>query len=270
MPPNSPMRLALTRPAPRLELDRLRLLRRLSNADFVQSLIGWLTASYIRLVHATSRWEVRRSPAIESYWQDGRPFIGVFWHGRFLMMPFAWRPGLPVHMLISRHRDGEFIARTIGHFGLRTIRGSARRGQRDKGGGGALRAMLKALAANEYIAITPDGPKGPRMRVNPGAVLIAKLSGAPIVPATYSTRRGRLFNSWDRFLLPWPFGRGIFILGEPIYVPTNAEGEALEVARQEVENELNRMTAEADRLCGHPPVLPAPFADADDSTDART
>jgi hypothetical protein len=96
------------------------------------------------------------------------------------------------------------------------------------------------------------------MRAAPGVVMVAKQSGAPVVPATYSTSRGRTLSSWDRFLLALPFGRGVFICGDPIYVARDADADALESARQAIETRLTQLTQEADRLCGRAPVEPAP------------
>lgn len=174
--------------------------------------------------------------------------VVAFWHSRLLMMGQTWFGG-PFHMLISQHRDGTLIARTIESFGYSTIAGSTTRG-----GAGALRAILKVLKGGGTIGITPDGPRGPRQRATMGTINAARLSGAIIVPLTYSAR-GRLLNSWDRFLLPLPFSKGVFLWGEPLEVPRDADGEA---CRLELENRLNALMAEADRRTGIGPVEPAP------------
>jgi lysophospholipid acyltransferase (LPLAT)-like uncharacterized protein len=155
-------------------------------------------------------------------------------------------------MLVSDHQDGRLIARTIAHFGIDSLAGSSSRG-----GAMALRGMAQALARGASVVVTPDGPRGPRMRAAAGIAMVAKLSGMPVVPATYSTSRGRTLSSWDRFLLALPFGRGVFICGDPIHVARDADAAALESARQAIETQLNRVTLEADRLCGRKPVEPA-------------
>jgi lysophospholipid acyltransferase (LPLAT)-like uncharacterized protein len=155
-------------------------------------------------------------------------------------------------MLISEHQDGQLIARTIAHFGVPTITGSTSRG-----GAAALRGMAQWLAQRRAVAVTPDGPRGPRMRAAPGIALLAKLSGVPIVPVSYSTSRAITLSSWDRFLLALPFGRGVFMLGEPIHVARNADAAAVERARLTIEMQLNQLTREADRLCGGATIEPA-------------
>ncbi|MEK9722900.1 MAG: lysophospholipid acyltransferase family protein [Rhodospirillaceae bacterium] len=222
-------------------------------SDTVRRFACWLGSHYIRFVHATGRWRTERGAAAEQFWNDGRPFILAFWHGRLLMMPYCWRRDVPIHMLISQHRDGQLIARTVSHFGIQTVAGSS-----SKGGAQALRAMVKALAAGECVGVTPDGPRGPRMRASDGIVSVARLSGVPILPATYSTAGGRVLGSWDRFLVARPFSRGVIVWGEPLSVPRDADAEGVEAARRELEARMNAITAEADRLVGRDPVAPAP------------
>lgn len=224
----------------------------LLKSDGVRNVLCWLGARYIRLVFATGRWTFLRDETARSFWDEGRPFILAFWHGRLLMMPYCWPRTHPIHMLISQHRDGQLIARTVAHFGIATVAGSS-----SKGGAQALRAMVKAIKAGECVGITPDGPRGPRMRASDGIVSVARLSGVPILPATFSTTRGRVLGSWDRFLLAFPFSRGVIVWGEPIHVARDASGGALEDARRRVEDQMNAITQEADQLVGRQPVTPA-------------
>jgi lysophospholipid acyltransferase (LPLAT)-like uncharacterized protein len=233
------------------------MLKRLLKSDGLRRVLCWLGSLYIRLVHATGRWQVVGGQAARDHWATGKPFILCFWHGRILMMPHCWPRDKAIHMLISQHRDGQIIARTVGHFGIQTVAGSS-----SKGGAQALRAMVKALKAGDCVGITPDGPRGPRMRASDGAVALARLAGVPIIPATFGAARGRVVQSWDRFLVAWPFGRGVIIWGEPIAVPRDADAEQMAAARAKVEDMLNSVTAEADRMTGRQPVEPAPAEEA--------
>ncbi|MEQ9555746.1 MAG: lysophospholipid acyltransferase family protein [Rhodospirillales bacterium] len=228
------------------------MLKRLLKSDGLRRVLCWLGSLYIRLVHATGRWQVVGGDAARAHWAAGRPFILCFWHGRILMMPHCWPRDRDIHMLISQHRDGQIIARTVGHFGIKTVAGSSSRG-----GAQALRAMVKALKAGDCVGITPDGPRGPRMRASDGAVALARLSGVPIIPATFGAARGKVVQSWDRFLIAWPFGRGVIVWGDPIEVARDADADQLNAARTRVEDALNVITAEADRLTGRVPVEPA-------------
>jgi len=159
-------------------------------------------------------------------------------------------------MLISQHRDGQIIARTVSHFGIATIVGSS-----SKGGLAALRAMLHSLKSGTCVGITPDGPRGPRMRASDGIVQVARLSGRPIIPCSYSSKRRRILGSWDRFSVALPFSKGLFVWGAPIEVPSDASASDLLQARNAVEASLNDITERADRQMGHCPVEPAPWPD---------
>lgn len=230
----------------------MRPLKRILANQTVRRFLCWLGSLYIRLVYWTGRWEVLGGDIPTGIWNQGRPFILAFWHGRLMMMPYCWSREKIIHMLISQHRDGQIIARTVSHFGIRTVAGSTTRG-----GTAALRGMLKSLKKGECVGITPDGPRGPRMRASDGIVNVARLSGVPIVPATYSVNRGRMLSTWDRFLIPRPFSRGVIVWGQPISVHRDTEGEALEAVREKVEAALNAITREADGYCGRAAVEPA-------------
>jgi len=162
------------------------------------------------------------------------------------MMPLAWHGLAPFHMLISAHRDGRIIAGAMTYFGIETIAGSTSRG-----GSSALREILKRLKEGGCIGITPDGPRGPAMTVSIGIVNIARLAGVPIVPVTYATSRRRELASWDRFHLALPFGRGVFLFGEPIEIGAELDEAGLEDVRSLIEARMVEMVREADRRVGH-------------------
>jgi lysophospholipid acyltransferase (LPLAT)-like uncharacterized protein len=152
-------------------------------------------------------------------------------------------------MLISAHRDGQLIARTVKHFGIETVAGSSTRG-----GSEALRALVRLIKNGGSVGITPDGPRGPRMHAADGAIALARLSGAPILPAAVSVGRRVVMNTWDRLIVALPYGEGAMVWGEPIFVTGASDPDVL---RQQLETELTRVSAEADRLVGHAPIAPA-------------
>jgi lysophospholipid acyltransferase (LPLAT)-like uncharacterized protein len=171
---------------------------------------------------------------------DEEPAILAFWHGRLLMMPLLCRKRR-ITMLISRHRDGELISRAVRFFPVDSVRGSTTRG-----GTRALRGLVRALKGGSHVAITPDGPRGPRNRAQRGAIMLASGTGRPIFPVTFGASKKKIFNSWDRFLLPYPFSRGVFIWGEPIWVGARDDEAGIEEKRKTLEARLNQITAEAD------------------------
>jgi len=232
-------------------------LKRFLQSEAVRRVSCWLASLYIRLVYVTGAWRVIGGEIPERFWRDGKPFILAFWHGRLLMMPYSWDHGKTIHTLISHHKDGQLLARTVSHFGIKSVTGSSSRG-----GASALRTLVKILKNGEYVGVTPDGPRGPRMRASEGIISIARLSGAPIIPVAFGSTGGRCLSSWDRFLLAWPFGRRVLVWGEPITVARDAAPQDEETARRRVEDALNAVTAEADRQTGRTPVEPAPVSNA--------
>lgn len=224
----------------------------ITKSDGFRKVLCWVGAQYIRFVYATGRWDVINGQTPQSYWDKNEPFILAFWHGRILLMPYCWNRNKEINMLISAHRDGQLIAKTVSHFGIHTIEGST-----SKGGASALRAMLKSLKSGECIGITPDGPRGPRMRASSGVVNVAKMANVPIIPCAFGTTSRKHARSWDRFLIAKPFSKGVFVWGNPIEIPKTTKGAALDAYQQAVEDALTHVTNEADRLTGHPVIEPA-------------
>ncbi|MBA4118765.1 MAG: hypothetical protein C0514_07735 [Candidatus Puniceispirillum sp.] len=196
-------------------------------------------------VYKTSRWQKIGWEYPEAYWREGKPFILCFWHNRLLMACFTWTGPMSIHMLISAHSDGQIIAKTIGHFGLKTIAGSS-----SKGGAQALRQMIKALKNGDAVGITPDGPRGPRFEVSEGIVSLARLSGLDILPVSFGVSRRRVLSSWDRFILALPFSKGVLLWGEPI-TPQDWQGEdgACRLGPL-IQERLTHLTQLGDTLCG--------------------
>jgi hypothetical protein len=236
------------------------MIKSILKSDAFRIFASWLVTQYVRLAWATGRWSVHGPQDHVAKWDAKQPFILAFWHGRILMMPKSWRPGVKVHMLISQHRDGELITRAVKPFGIDTIRGSTTKPgkAKDKGGLAALREILRTLKNGECIGITPDGPRGPRMRASDGIVTIARLSGTAIIPATWSARRRWALNSWDRFLVPSLFTTGVIVWGQPIEIPRGADDATLDALRLKVEADMIALANEADRLVGATAVEPAP------------
>jgi hypothetical protein len=158
---------------------------------------------------------------------DHPPVILVFWHNRlFLMAPFYERycRGRVALTLISRSRDGQFISDIVARFGIRTARGSSSR----HGVSAALAAVHAARDEKLDIVVTPDGPRGPRYRVQPGVLRLAQATGRPIVSVTTYLGWKKVLNSWDRFQVPLPFSRCKLVSGEPLFVPPEATEADLE------------------------------------------
>ncbi len=213
-----------------------------------------LLGGYVWLVRHTGREEIIGRDEAEAAHRRGKGLIFAFWHNRLALAPCLLnRAPAPVHMLVSANRDGDTITAGIKLDRLHFIRGSAanpRKTFKGKGGATALYQMIDILAQGDLVGITPDGPRGPTERVQPGVIRLAALSGAPIIPAGFAAKRTLRLNTWDRFQVAVPFAAKIFVAGDPITVPENADAAALEAARLSLETALQAVSAEADRRLG--------------------
>ena len=212
---------------------------------------SWLAANYIRLIKLTGQWRIDGTEIPTDMLKEGKPFLVAFWHGRLLMMSLAWPYQQNFKMVISRHRDGELIARTIKFLGFDSISGSSSRG-----GAGTMRSILRALKSGEYVGVTPDGPRGPRMRAAKGIVFAACHAGVPILPLSYAATSCKTLPSWDRFLIPLPFCRGIIKWGKPIAITSNADEKEILQKTSDLEKQLNFLTNQLDDELGLDRVTP--------------
>lgn len=182
----------------------------------------------------------REEAAVAPLWAARAPVIYAVWHGRILLLPCLYGDR-GSHVLASRSRDGELVARWIRRFGLAPVRGSSTRG-----GGEALRRLAGALRRGREVVVVPDGPTGPREVLKAGVIALARLSGAPIVPVAVGASRQWRLGSWDEFRIPRPFARCVVRFGEPIRVPAALDRAAQEATRKEVEAALRGLTWQVD------------------------
>jgi hypothetical protein len=201
----------------------------------------------IKLLYWSIRKETVNGHIHDAYLREGKPSIFAFWHGRLLMMAPRYC-GKRVATLISLHQDGELISKTISYFGYRSIRGSSTRG-----GFSAMREMVRTFEEGYDIAITPDGPRGPRYRVQNGIIELARQTEMAIIPVSFNASRKKVFRSWDRFLLPFPFSRGVLVFGEPVLVPRNSEEDIFQEKRLILEKRLRETTDRADHYFDREP-----------------
>lgn len=199
----------------------------------------------VDVIFASSRIETKGEAPVQSI-LSSRRFIAAVWHSRILGISYhfkGWR-GLA---LVSPSRDGEIIAQILQRQGHQAVRGSS-----SKGGLRALSRLIKLLKQSPHpTLIVPDGPQGPRFKVQQGIVLLAAKTGYPILPMTYCARRIKVFSSWDRFILPAPFNISRITFGTPIHVPFGASPDTLDIFRICLETELNRITRQTDGHFGH-------------------
>ena len=205
-------------------------------------LVACLVRVWIGLVH------FRYRPIGPNLDPNRRGFRGrylyAFWHENLLMPAYQYGRS-DIHVLVSKHADGELISQACRRLGFRLVRGSSTRDYVE-----AVRTMLR-LSRTAHLAVTPDGPRGPRRRVQPGVVYLAARTGLPIVPMGFAYRRAWRLPSWDRFALPCPGSDVVLVTTEPVHVPPDVRKEQLEVYRLRVEDALLRAEEAAQRLVGN-------------------
>jgi lysophospholipid acyltransferase (LPLAT)-like uncharacterized protein len=211
-------------------------------------LLSGLAGALVALLRATVTVRVLHSERYEQLKARQVPILFALWHGRmFLSILQHRRQGIAT--MASRSADGEIIARWLTRNGYVVVRGSTSRG-----GGGALRDLVRHVRSGRHAALTVDGPKGPPRQVQAGIVELARLTGGWILPITSSCSRQRFLASWDRYLLPLPLGRGVVAYGDPFPIaPELSDAEAA----SRIAAALDRATLEADAAAGV--TAPAPW-----------
>ncbi|NHO19972.1 DUF374 domain-containing protein [Acetobacter oeni] len=228
------------------------------------ALRGWLEFSL-----QTTRWQFEASPEARALLLNERSGAGqtgllvAFWHEELALSPVLWwwtepqNPSMRLHVLISRNRDAQLMTDVIAPWRISAIHGSSDRKGKNKGGAAALRRIRALLREGHVVTVMPDGPKGPRRQVQQGVLALAGQLGAPIIPLGIMCRCFRV-KSWDRMVVPLPFGRGRIVCGTPV----NVERGEREEARKTLTNALNAASESASRPVteniGHLRLRPMP------------
>ena len=183
-----------------------------------------------------------KNPENETYIRNlPSRYILTLWHGRIFYLFFYLRRHSDYHLLISPSKDGDWLARLARLMGYSVIRGSSY-----KQAVSSARSLIKVLRKEERIIIVADGSRGPRLKAQAGSIQLAGMTQSPIIPMTYGSTKKHVFNSWDRFVLPFPFTRCTVNFGAPIWVPSKLDGESLLSKQTELENSLNKLTEESE------------------------
>jgi lysophospholipid acyltransferase (LPLAT)-like uncharacterized protein len=204
----------------------------------VLSSAPWLAAKLVKLIYLLLKPESIGEDKPKEIWAEGRHIIFATWHDQLLLIAPGYTGG-PAKALISKSKDGELIARVVSYFGLGTVRGSSNRGGR-----AAFRELVQLSKEPCTLGITPDGPTGPRHQLKEGVVQLARLSGRPIVPLAFACSSGHRFQSWDRFILPYPWGKAVYSYGEPLYYDENETIEQFQSRVQEAMDSNTRRAGE--------------------------
>ena len=199
----------------------------------VQNILGLLGFIYIYIVRITSQINHKNKSIPENYWKNKKPFILAFWHNQLLMISFSWKKNKKLNILASGHSDGQFGAIIAKYLGSNTLTVSDKKRKIN------IRPIFDLLKNHNYIGITPDGPRGPKEKVSDGVIKIAKKSNVPIIPVGFWSSRNFTLNSWDSFLITYPFSKCVFAWSEPILIPNDLRDEEIPKFQLLLENKIN-------------------------------
>jgi len=227
------------------------MLKRLMRHPRLQAWLAALLGRYLDFALRSTRWTVHGQEYLDTE-AARRPVVAAFWHERLPLMPAMWQHvhaasggRARAYVLVSRHKDGRFIGEIVRRYHVQVVHGSSQRAGQDRGGAAGALAQRDGLRAGGHAVITPVGPRGPRRLAAPGVAQLAAISGARVLPCAAQTSRHRVLPSWDRMVLPLPWGRGVIVCGEPIAVPR----DGAEAALPGIAAALTAATDRADALC---------------------
>ena len=211
--------------------------------------VSWIAAAILRLWSGTCRIEHLRPGLVKEYVEGKLPAVLVGWHRGAIFYIIILARLVPAAIMISRSKDGEYLARTAERLGLIPVRGSSSRGGRQ-----ALDEMAHYLKTRQglYAGTVADGPRGPRNVAKKGMVVLAQRAGVPLIPCAWSCSRAwTLRKAWDKTILPKPFSTIFVDLGDPIQVPSDLTASQVEAFTQKLTDDLNMLTDKLDRKTGY-------------------
>lgn len=213
-----------------------RIYKGILKSNFILRIISILIFLYLRIVYFTSKKSFKYSKNFDKNILNSSVLV-AFWHNRLALIPFMSPSNTEVNILHSGHRDGNIIKNIMHCFGFKTISGSS-----NKDGFKALRQILNKVKENKVIAIVPDGPRGPIYQINGNIIKIAAKTGVPVIPVSYSCTRKKVFNSWDKFILPLPFNNITFFFGDPMKIKNGCTEHEIEKAKLDLKKSLDEIT----------------------------
>lgn len=219
----------------------MKLLSKEKKRELIKKFFPYFISKINRFLFKSIFWQTQ---GIEHGNKIDSPVVIAFFHGRMMMLPFFYnllRPNKKIKMIVSNHFDGELVAKIVSYFGIDFLRGSSTRG--------GVKLLKEIMGIKNFdIGITPDGPKGPAEKVKSGVIYISKITGFPILPVTYSVKKKKILNTWDKFIIPKPFTKGLFLCGEPLYIPKDIDDKGMDIYSQLLEERLKNLNILADEL----------------------
>ena len=220
----------------------MKIIKKIGKTLVGQKIIGFLIFLISKFVFYSIKWDCVDKKTKDLIFTNKTSYIFCCWHSRLFLGPYFLPKDIIINALQSSHSDGMMTAVIFKLIKFNIIFGSSM-----KGGAKAFIKMIKSINRGESIAITPDGPKGPKEKVKDGIIKLAQVTGAPIVPLVWSTNKSKSMTSWDNFLIPYPFSKGLYLFGKPIYINRDLSEKNFDKKKIKVEKELNNLTALVDK-----------------------
>ena len=215
----------------------MKIIKKISKTESGQKVIGLLIFAISKLIFFSIQWDCFDKETKNLIFNNKKPYIFCCWHNRLFLGPYFLPKNIIINALQSSHSDGMMTSMIFKLIKMNIIFGSSM-----KGGAKAFIKMIRSINKGESIAITPDGPKGPKQKVKDGLIKLAQVTGAPIIPLVWSTNKNKKLITWDNFLIPYPFTKGLYVFGKPIYIKRNLSARGFNKSKLEVENRLNDLT----------------------------
>jgi len=215
----------------------MKLIKRINKSLIGQKVLGFVIFIITKFIFFSIRWECLDINNKNLIFNSKKPYIFCCWHNKLFLGPHFLPKHLVHNALISRHSDAMVTVILLKLLKINIIFGSSM-----KGGTKAFLKMVKSIRNGESVAITPDGPKGPREKVKDGIIKLAQVTGAPIIPLVWFSNKHKKLDSWDKFVIPYPFSKGNYIFGKAIFIERKLSGNELKQNKQKIENILKKLT----------------------------
>ena len=217
-------------------------MKRLLKNKIIQHLLSIIAAIYIYFVKVTSSINIINIKIPENYWHNKKPFILAFWHSQLMMISFTWSKNYKINIIASNHSDGRFGSLIGKFFKLKNVPRSS------KNFNISLKIIFKLVKINEYIGITPDGPRGPNKKVSEGIIRLASSLQIPIIACGFWSSKNFQLKSWDKFLITLPFSKCYFVWSDPLFVEKKIDNNMTLKYQTSLENQLNDNIEKAKKM----------------------
>tara|TARA_B100001175_G_scaffold296785_1_gene285984 strand:- start:491 stop:1153 length:663 start_codon:yes stop_codon:yes gene_type:complete len=220
----------------------MKLIKRISKSLIGQKFLGFIIFIITKFIFTSIRWKCLDISNKNLIYNSKKPYIFCCWHNKLFLGPYFLPKHFKINALQSSHSDGMMTAILFKLMKINIIFGSSK-----KEGSKAFFNMVKSIKKGESVAITPDGPKGPREKVKDGIIKLAQVTGAPIIPLVWFTNKNKKLDSWDKFVIPYPFSKGNYVFGKAIFVNRKLNQNELKQKKQSVEDTLKKLTWLAEK-----------------------